>query len=547
VATTCAGAVGAPSGQNPENWLTARKLAMLLCCAGAPFMIMLDTNIVAVALPAIARDLHGEFVDVEWVVSAYILPFASLLMPAGALADRLGRKKMLLLGLLIFTFASLLCGLAPNLLVLNLARALQAVGGALQLSSSLSVIAHGFDAKHRARVYAIWATVMGIAPSLGPLLGGFLTSYLGWRWAFYINLPVGAFLIATVVASVDESRDPKAVSLDIPGILLFGVGFFCIVWALIEANRVGWGSQSTALKLVFGAILLGAFAFAETLHPRPMIDLAIFKNPTVVGAVTAMIGYAAAGQVMMTLLPIYLQDAFGQSPAGAGVSMIAFALPMLAGPTIGGRLSARYSSRTMLTFGLLAIGLGDAIVAAMAFGGFGYWSVAGGMAIIGIAVGVLNSETTKAQVSSIPPERAGMASGMAGTTRFIGITFGLAGLGGVLAAVAESQLRQLGSGAVLSQNVDWHDLNLRVVGGDAHGALSAFVSDVRTVLEHAVDGSVALGFGATFAAGTVIALVSAALVWTLVRTPVVSSSAQSKDASSPNEEPAKPEVLAAAK
>ena len=547
MATTCAGAVGAPSGQNPENWLTARKLAMLLCCAGAPFMIMLDTNIVAVALPAIARDLHGEFVDVEWVVSAYILPFASLLMPAGALADRLGRKKMLLLGLLIFTFASLLCGLAPNLLVLNLARALQAVGGALQLSSSLSVIAHGFDAKHRARVYAIWATVMGIAPSLGPLLGGFLTSYLGWRWAFYINLPVGAFLIATVVASVDESRDPKAVSLDIPGILLFGVGFFCIVWALIEANRVGWGSQSTALKLVFGAILLGAFAFAETLHPRPMIDLAIFKNPTVVGAVTAMIGYAAAGQVMMTLLPIYLQDAFGQSPAGAGVSMIAFALPMLAGPTIGGRLSARYSSRTMLTFGLLAIGLGDAIVAAMAFGGFGYWSVAGGMAIIGIAVGVLNSETTKAQVSSIPPERAGMASGMAGTTRFIGITFGLAGLGGVLAAVAESQLRQLGSGAVLSQNVDWHDLNLRVVGGDAHGALSAFVSDVRTVLEHAVDGSVALGFGATFAAGTVIALVSAALVWTLVRTPVVSSSAQSKDASSPNEEPAKPEVLAAAK
>jgi EmrB/QacA subfamily drug resistance transporter len=546
VATTSTGAIGAPTGQIPDSWLTGRKLAMLLCCAGAPFMIMLDTNIVAVALPAIARDLHGEFVDVEWVVSAYILPFASLLMPAGALADRLGRKKMLLLGLSIFTFASLLCGLAPNLLVLNLARALQAVGGALQLSSSLSVIAHGFDAKHRARVYAIWATVMGVAPSLGPLLGGFLTSYLGWRWAFYINLPIGALLIATVVASVDESRDPKAVSLDVRGILLFGVGFFCIVWALIEANRVGWGSQSTALKLVLGAVFLGAFAFAETLHPRPMIDLSVFKNPTVVGAVTSMIGYAAAGQVMMTLLPIYLQDAFGQSPAGAGVSMIAFALPMLAGPTIGGRLSARYSSRVMLTFGLLAIGLGDAIVAAMAFAGFGYWSVAGGMAIIGVAVGVLNSETTKAQVSSIPPERAGMASGLAGTTRFIGISFGLAGLGAILAAVAESRLRQLSSGAVLSQNVDWHDLNLRVVGGDAQGALSAFVGDVRAVLEHAVDGSVALGFGATFATGTVIALVSAALAWILVRTPAVSSSAQSKDANQPNDEPGKAEVLAAA-
>jgi EmrB/QacA subfamily drug resistance transporter len=523
-----------------------RKLAMLLCCAGAPFMIMLDTNIVAVALPAIARDLHGEFVDVEWVVSAYILPFASLLMPAGALADRVGRKKMLLLGLSIFTFASLLCGLAPNLLVLNLARALQAVGGALQLSSSLSVIAHGFDASRRARVYAIWATVMGIAPSLGPLLGGFLTSYFGWRWAFYINLPIGALLIATVVASVDESRDPKAVSLDIPGILLFGVGFFCIVWALIEANRVGWGSQSTAMKLVLGAVLLGAFAFAETRHSRPMVDLAIFKNPTVLGAVTSMIGYAAAGQVMMTLLPIYLQDAFDQSPAGAGVSMVAFALPMLAGPMIGGRLSARYSSRIMLTFGLLAIGLGDAIVAAMAFAGFGYWSVAGGMGIIGVAVGVLNSETTKAQVSSIPPERAGMASGLAGTTRFIGITFGLAGLGAILAAVAESRLRQLGSGAVLSQNIDWHDLNLRVVGGDAHGALSAFVGDVRSVLQHAVDASVALGFGAVFATSAVIAFVSAVLAWTLAQAPGLGSGIQSKDAGQPDDELAKAEALAAA-
>jgi EmrB/QacA subfamily drug resistance transporter len=512
---------GVLQDREPENWLTARKLAMLLCCAGAPFMIMLDTNIVAVALPAIARDLHGEFVDVEWVVSAYILPFASLLMPAGALGDRLGRRKMLLLGLFIFTFASLLCGLAPNLLVLNLARALQAVGGALQLSSSLSVIAHGFDAKHRARVYAIWATVMGLAPALGPILGGILTSYLGWRWAFYINLPIGALLIATCVMSVDESRDPMAVRLDIPGILLFGMGFFCVVWALIEANRVGWASQATSIKLIAGALLLAAFCYAETLHPRPMIDLGVFRSPTVVGAVTSMIGYAAAGQVMMTLLPIYLQDAFGLSPAAAGVSMAAFALPMLAGPTIGGKLAARYDGRTMLTFGLLVVALGDAIVTAAAFGRFGHWLVAVGMAVIGVAVGVLNSETTKAQVAALPPERAGMASGMAGTTRFIGITFGLAGLGAVLAAVAEANLRRLGSEAVRDRIIDWHDLNLRIVGGDASGVLSAYSGDVRAVLEQAVNGSVAFGFGAAFAVATAVALISAALAWRLVRGPAL--------------------------
>jgi MFS family permease len=261
-----------------------------------------------------------------------------------------------------------------------------------------------------------------------------------------------------------------------------------------------------------------------------MIDLNVFRDPTVVGAVTSMIGYAAAGQVMMTLLPIYLQDAFGQSPAGAGLSMVAFALPMLAGPTVGGKLAARYSSRAMLTFGLLAIALGDAIVASMAFFGFGYWSVAAGMAIIGMAVGVLNSDTTKAQVSAMPPERAGMASGLAGTTRFIGITFGLAGLGAVLAAVAESHLRRLGSGVVGSQAVDWHDLNLRIVGGDASGALSTFGDAVRPLLESAVNESVARGFGTTFGVASAIALVSAALAWHLVRGPGPVPSPQSRDA-----------------
>ena len=163
--------------------LSGRKLRMLLCCAGAPFLIMLDTNIVAVSLPSIARDLHGDFTDVEWVVSAYILPFAALLMPAGALADRLGRRRMLILGLSIFTAASFLCGVAPNLSVLNGARALQAVGAALQLTASLAAISHGFEPDERARVFAIWGTVMGLAPPLGPIVGGLVTSYLGWRWA----------------------------------------------------------------------------------------------------------------------------------------------------------------------------------------------------------------------------------------------------------------------------------------------------------------------------------------------------------------------------
>src|SRR3569833_811067 len=261
------------SPEKPNVRLTGRKLGMLLCCSGAPFMIMLDTYFVAVSLPSIARDLHGQFTDVEWVVSAYILPFAAFLMPAGALADLLGRRSMLLLGLSLFTAASLLCGLAPNLLVLNGARALQAVGAPLQLTAALAIIGLGFEVYERARVYAIWGTVMGIAPSLGPVLGGIITSWLGWRWAFYINLPIGVVLISLVVWSVDESRDPQAGRLDVRGILLFGTGLSSIVWALIDANAVGWGNGSTILKLAIGVILLIALVFAERSHPRPMIDL----------------------------------------------------------------------------------------------------------------------------------------------------------------------------------------------------------------------------------------------------------------------------------
>jgi len=505
--------ISQPSGAS----FSGRKLHMLLCCAGAPFLIMLDTNIVAVSLPSIARDLQGGFADVEWVVSAYILPFAALLMPAGALADRLGRRRMLILGLSIFTFASFLCGAAPNLLTLNGARALQAVGAALQLTSSLAVVAQGFEANERARVYAIWGTVMGMAPPLGPILGGLVTSYLGWRWAFYINLPLGAGLIALAVTSVGESRDPKAGGLDYPGIVLFGGGLFSVVWALIDANRVGWESAPTIIRLVIGAVLLVGFIFAERKHRRPMIDLTIFRDPTVVGAAVAMLGYAASAQVMMTILPLYLQDAFVLSPAIAGLAMIPFALPLLIGPSVGGKLAATMSSRAILSLGLGLVAIGNAVAATAVLADLAYWTAAIGMFITGSGAGLLNSETAKAQVSSVPPERAGMASGLASTTRFIGIIAGVAVLGAVLAAVAEARLRKLGTTLAPDQGIDWHELSQRIVGGDAQGALAALSDPIQKALGGAVHASVAAGFGAALFVAAVVAVVSSLASWRLIR------------------------------
>ncbi|BAO94172.1 putative membrane protein (plasmid) [Caballeronia insecticola] len=478
---------------------------------------MLDSNIVAVSLPAIARNLHGEFADVEWVVSAYILPFAALLVPAGALADMLGRKRVLLIGLSVFTLASALCGLAPNLPVLNTARALQAVGAALQLSSSMAVITHGFAPDERRRVYAIWGTVLGFAPSLGPVVGGLVTFYFGWRWAFLINLPIGAVLIALVFSSVDESRDPHAQRLDIPGIVLFGTGLFSIVWALIGANNAGWGSATTLAKLAVGAALLYGFVLVERNHPRPMLDLSLFRDKTFVGAAVAMLGYAASAQVMMTLLPLYLQDSLGQSPATAGLAMIPFALPLLIGPSVGGKLAHHMTSRAILTMALVMVSSGDALIALAIFNGFGYSLVVVGMAITGSGAGLLNSETAKAQISAVPPERAGMASGIASATRFVGIIFGLAGLGAVLAEVAESNLRRFGQSAISGQTIDWHALSQKIVGGDAAGAISSLPLRVHEIAEHAVHSSVTHGFGAALSAGAVIALCSGLFSWRLLR------------------------------
>jgi EmrB/QacA subfamily drug resistance transporter len=501
----------------PGRREAGRRARMLLCAAGTSFLIMLDSNIVAVSLPAIARDLHGVFTDIEWVVSAYLLSFAALLMAAGALADRLGRRRVLLAGLSIFTASSLLCGLAPGTGLLNAARALQGAGAALQLSAALAVIGHGFRGHERARAFAFWGTVVGVAVALGPIVGGLITSYLGWRWAFLINVPVGAVLIALAMTSVDESRDVDAQRLDLPGILLFAGGLLSIVWALIAANGAGWDSPSTLTKLGLGLVLLVAFSVVERLQARPMVELELFRDRTVLGAAIAMLGYAATAQVMVTILPLYLQDAFALTPDRAGLGMIPFALPLMACPMVASRLSARMSGRALLALGLGVVSFGNAVVALAVTLGAGYAAVAIGMAATGAGAGLLNGETTKVQINAVPPGRAGMASGIAGTTRFVGIVVGIAGLGAVLAAIAERRLRGLGIAAVTAQTVNWHSLSLRIVGGDAAGGLSALAADLRTPLEPALRASVSAGFGAAFAVAALFAAVSSILAWALVR------------------------------
>jgi EmrB/QacA subfamily drug resistance transporter len=504
--------------RHPGRWLSGRRARVLFCAAGASFMIMLDSNIVAVSLPAIARDLNAAFADIEWVVSAYVLTFAALLMPAGALADRFGRRRMVVAGLSVFTLASLLCGLAPNAIVLNLARALQGIGAALQLRAALAILGHEFRGAERARAFGFWGTVIGVAVAIGPVVGGVITSGFGWRWAFLVNVPIGAALIALAASAVEESRDPDATRLDLAGMVLFGSGLFCLVWALIDAHADGWASRPTAFKLAAALVLLVSFVVAELAQRRPMVDFGLFRKRTFLGSSVAMVGFAASAQVMMTYLPLYLQNVFGLSPAAAGLGMLPFALPLFFCPRIAAALAARLSGRAVLTIGLAIVAAGNLATAAMVAAMMPYAVVAAGMLMTGCGAGLLNGETAKVSMSVVPPERGGMASGIGGTLRFVGLVTGITGLGAVLANRTENAFAQAAAAAGMPAGLGGgaHALVSHILAGDAGGVVDGMAASARATMLHLARASFAAGFTAVLLVAGGVAVLATLLAYGLI-------------------------------
>src|ERR1700744_4426576 len=233
-----------------------RQALLVLVCTSAPsFMLQLDANIVSVSLPSIAHSLNASFAGIEWVITAYMLSFAALLMPAGALADRFGRKRLLIIGLSVFTLATFACGAAPNLAALIAARPLQGAGAARQLSSALATLSHAFQGEGRARAFAFWGSVVGIGIASGPVVGGLITQGFGWEWAFYVNLPIGIALIALIVKVIESSKDPGAVRRDLPGVVCFAGALVLTTLALIEGNHRGWSDRWIVAELTTALLL----------------------------------------------------------------------------------------------------------------------------------------------------------------------------------------------------------------------------------------------------------------------------------------------------
>jgi len=495
---------------------TPLLLTASLGCA----VTVLDTNLVGIVLPTIATDLQASFADIEWVVSTYLLCFAALLLPAGAIADRSGRKRVLLAGLAIFALASLACGAAPTARALYLARAAQGAGAAFLLAPSLAVIGHAFHGeRERARVWAVWGAIMGCTMVLSPLIGGVISHWLGWRWAFHINLPVCAALALAVARWVPDSRNPERRVLDFPGIVLFAAAMFALTWALITGPAQGWTSAPVLLRFLAGIGLFALFVTVERQTAAPMLDLALFGNRRFVGAVVAMLAYAASAQVMASLLPLYLQNAHGATALEAGVGMLPFALAMLLLPQVGRRLAAFMPGYQILALGLAIVALGNLVM---------MWSAhlldapllaALGMAILGSGGGLLNGETQKAIMGAVPAERAGMASGISTTSRFSGILLGFAGLGSLLAGGVRGTL--LDGVERLGLQASPERIERLVAGDLSHAAAAAGTAAgaVPPGLEVLVRAGFAAGFAHAFLAAAVAALLACMTVHVCMREP----------------------------
>ena len=471
-------------------------------------MTVLDTNIVAIVLPAIARDLGANFAQVEWVISAYVLCFASLLLPAGAIADRYGRKRVFLAGITGFAFASLLCGLAFSPPLLFAARALQGVGAAFLLAPALAIIGHAFhDKRERDFAWAFWGGMMGLTMVLSPLLGGFIGWLAGWRWAFLVNLPICLALALGVVRFVTDSRDEAARRLDPAGILLFAGTMFGITSALIHGQEHGWTTTGTLFRFGAGLAALGLFILVETRHREPMLDLSLFTQCRFVGAVLAMFAYAGCAQVMASLLPLLLQNGFALTALQAGGAMLAFALAMLLFPQVGRMLGNRLAGHQILALGLGVVAVGNLLTATGAYV-IHLPALLAGMFILGAGGGLLNGETQKAIMGAVPPNRAGMASGISTTARFSGILLGFAILAGVLATATRTLL-------------DAHNMTPSfsdaVVAGDLGRAIATVTPGLRAEAVDLGERAYSMGFAGALVVAALCAAGAAVLVLIMMR------------------------------
>ena len=413
---------------------TQRWTLTVVCAATA--MLMLDIAVVNTALSTIASDLDTGLSGLQWVVDAYTLTLAATVITAGSLADRFGRRRLFVAGLALFTAMSLLCGVAQSITMLNVSRAAQGVGAAIMFAVSLAVLSHAFPRPHeRMKALAAYGATMPGAFAIGPLVGGALTSGLGWRWIFLINLPLGVACLWIVRRRVAESSDPRAPRVDLAGVLTLTGALFLLVFALLRGNDAGWAS-ATILASFGGALGLGAvFIAVEARGAHPMLPLGLFRNPSFSGAQVGAFGISASLFALWLYLTLYLQQVLGLSAIEAGLVFVPGTVLNFLVAGASASLAPKVSARTFVAGGLTLIGAGLALLTLVG-ADTAWWLFLPGLLVAMVGTGMLNPALAQVALSSAPPERSGLAAGVNDMFRQAGIAVGVAALGALIPAGA---------------------------------------------------------------------------------------------------------------
>jgi EmrB/QacA subfamily drug resistance transporter len=417
-----------------RKWLTLAAVSFGL------FMIMLDNTVVNVALPSIQEDLGADLSELQWIVTGYALTFAALMLVGGKVADAYGRRLIFVIGIAVFTFASLLCGLADSSEMLIAARMLQGAGAALMNPATLSIIAATFPPRERGTAIGIWAGVSGLALAIGPLVGGLITEQLDWSWIFFVNVPVGILGIAASFAFIDESRDETHERLDLPGLATSAVGLFALTYGLIEANTYGWTSPRIIGAFVIAGVALTAFVLLERHQRAPMLPLELFRNRTYTGANLTMLLVALAMFGVFFFVSLYMQQILGYSAVEAGAAFLPMTVLIILIAPVAGKTADRHGSRGLMTVGMLLIA-----AQLLWFSQLGqdasYWQLLPSLIVGGLGMAMTMTPSAAAATRAVPVDKAGVGSAVLNSSRQVGGTLGIAVMGAIVASQAGALVR----------------------------------------------------------------------------------------------------------
>ncbi|WP_410576731.1 MFS transporter [Amycolatopsis sp. lyj-108] len=451
--------------------------ALFALCLGF-FMVMLDISIVNIAVPSMVRELGTDLTAVIWVTSVYLLAYAVPILPASRLGDRFGPKRVFVAGLLVFTAASLWCGLSGDVETLIVARAVQGFGAALLTPQTTAFITHLFPPDERGPAMGAWGSVAGLAMIAGPVLGGVLVDNFGWEWIFFANVPVGLVALVLTLVLVPDWRPGNSHRFDVPGILLFGAGLVCVVFGIQNGQTYGWGTVGAGISIfdiiVAGVLLLGGFVLWQLVNRRePLLPLRIFRHRDFSLGTASAVAVGFGMTSMLLLLVIYVQSVLGLSPAEAGLLIAPLALVSGGVAPFAGRLSDRVNPQYLLMFGLLCLSGGLCVLSLVIIPASSPQALIPALLLCGLGVGFTFSPMNNVTINSVDRSLVGSASGIFNTARQVGGVLGGAAVGVLLQARTSASMPVRANEAAAALPAEFRQRFVSGFTGEAGSAAAA--------------------------------------------------------------------------